>query len=151
MRKLLLFAGLLLASLAVHAGGSSAHSYSLSGHGTFVLQVPARWKSKVYRPEGDLPPTITLRPKSGAQFLVMVTPIWPARPDVKPMTPADLEKQVRRAADRVASRAVEKTLTVKPLRGRDNLGYYFSATDSRPGPGEFPIMNQGIIQVGGWE
>lgn len=149
MRKLMLFAGLLLASMGVHAGGAGVQSFSLSGHGEFVLHVPANWKSEVYQPEGGLPPTITLRPKSGAEFRVMVTPIWPARPDVKPMTGADMERGVREAADKAAPRSVEKTLPVKPLRGSGNLGYYFSATDSRPGPGEFTIMNQGVIQVGG--
>ena len=142
MRKLMLFAGLLLASFSACAGGAMLHAYALSGHGKLMLRLPAHWKSEVYQPPGGKPPTITLLPASGAAFRVMLVPL------AKPMSPAEMEKRVRHASYQAAPRALEKNLMVKPLRGYENFGYYFSATDSAPKPGEFRVMNQGIVRVG---
>lgn len=118
------------------------HVYALAGHGALELPVPAHWKSEVYRPPGGQAPTISMRPASGAAFRVMLVP------DVKPMTPDDMERRVRHDAGKAAPRALEKNLMVKPLRGYVNFGYYFSATDTAPRPGEFKIMNRGIVRVG---
>ena len=57
------------------------------------------------------------------------------------------EVRRRRAADKIAEQAVEKTIDVKPLKGGTNTGYYFAVTDRAPKPGEFKFLNQGMVIV----
>lgn len=148
MRHSIITAVLALAFASAHADDAEFRSYPLQKHGTFQLKVPAAWKDSVTQPPNGLPPTITLSPKSGAPFQVMVTPMWPARPDVKVPTPDELKASVKRAADGAAPQAVEATIEVKELKGPANTGYYFAAIDRAPKPGEFKILNQGMIGVG---
>lgn len=147
MRYMIVGLVLTLTSFMASADNVEVRSYALQKHGAFVLKVPASWKDSVAQPPGALPPTITLSPKSGAQFKVLITPIWPARPDVKPHTPDELRSGVRQAADRAAQQSVEKSIEVKELKRSGNIGYYFTATDRAPKPGEFKYLNQGRIAV----
>ena len=39
-------------------------------------------------------------------------------------------------------------LSVNELTGTSGVGYYFSATDRAPAPGEYRYMTQGMISVG---
>jgi hypothetical protein len=34
------------------------------------------------------------------------------------------------------------------MRGESGMGYYFSATDRAPKPGEFKYLTQGILHIG---
>ncbi len=148
MRHSIIAAVMLFTFASAHTDDTELRSYPLQKHGTFELKVPAAWKESVAQPPNGLPPTITFSPKSGAPFQVMVTPIWPARPDVKVPAPDELKASVKRAADGAAPQAVETTIEVKELKGLANTGYYFAATDRAPKPGEFKILNQGMIGVG---
>jgi hypothetical protein len=148
MRFSIIAAVLIVAVASAQADDAELRSYPLPKHGTFELRVPAAWKDSVTQPPNGLPPTITFSPKSGAPFQVMVTPIWPARPDAKVLTPDELKASVKRAADGAAPQAVETTIEVKELKGPANTGYYFAATDRAPKQGEFKILNQGMIGVG---
>lgn len=138
---------LILTSFMALAENVVVRSYELQKHGTFELKVPASWRDYVAQPPGGLPPTITLSPKMGAKFQILVTPVWPARADVKSPTPDKLRASVRRAADIAVQQSVEKSIEVKELKGSANTGYYFAATDRAPQPGEFKYINQGVIAV----
>ena len=52
------------------------------------------------------------------------------------------------AAKFIKSQAVEETLKIVELKGSSGRGYYFSATDKAPKPGEYKFMTQGILLVG---
>ena len=64
-------------------------------------------------------------------------------------TADEMRRDVERAAERAKPQAVEKTIEVKELSGSSSLGYYFSATDRAPAPGEYKYLTQGMIRVGG--
>lgn len=148
MRHMIVGLALALTALSAHADERVSKSYPLQNHGTFELKMPASWKDSVDQPRDGLPPTITFAPKSGADFRVVVTPIWPARPDVKQPTPEELKGLARRFADKMAPQSVEKKLSVKELKGSANTAYYFTATDPAPKPDEYKILNQGVMGVG---
>lgn len=147
MRYTIAGIALIITSFMAAAENMETRSFTLQKHGSFMLKVPASWKDSVAQPPDGLPPTIMLSPKTGAQFQIAVTPIWPARPDVKSPTPDEMRSSVRQAADSVAQQAVEKSIEIKELKGPANTGYYFAATDRAPKPGEFKYLNQGMIAV----
>jgi len=141
----------LLACLSVTAAlaeDARPRRYPMPGHGSLGLTLPVSWRDELRQPPSRLPPTIVFKPATGAPFQVFVTPIWPPR-DAPPSTAEDLRRSVERAAEQAKARAVEQTLEVKELRGSSGSGYYFSATDRAPGPGEYKYLTQGMIRVGG--
>ncbi len=122
-------------------------SYPLNGHGQFQLKVPPEWKDDLNKSPYGLPPTIVFSQKSGAPFNLMITPMLP--PDNSAGLPPDDEvrRRVAQTAEHMKSQAVEKTIEIKQLTGPDARGYYYSATDRAPKPGEFKYMTQGILRV----
>jgi hypothetical protein len=122
--------------------------YPLPDHGFFQMKVPTSWKDELRQPRDRLPPTIVLQPASGDRFQVLITPIWLAGKDVPLPSGEAIRQQVQRAAESAKSQAVEETLKVMELQGSSGRGYYFSATDKAPKPGEYKFMTQGIMRVG---
>jgi hypothetical protein len=147
MRYLVLSLVIVVPYPFARAEEAAVRSYPLGEHGTFHVKVPEAWQDSVAQPGSELPPTITFAPKSGAPFKILVTPLWPAEANQETPAADELKAKVRRAADGVAQQAVEKTIEVKVLKGPDNIGYYFAATDRAPKPGEFRFLNQGMITV----
>lgn len=140
--------GLLLVGAAATADDAAPRSYALPGHGSFQMNVPASWKDSEHRPVPDQPPTLMFDPPSGAPFKVLVTPIWKFRADIELPTVSQVKDKVRHAAELAAPQAIEKEFPLKELKGEAAKGYYFSATDKAPNPGEFKYMSQGMIRVG---
>jgi len=148
MRKLVL--GLVGLSLIVGTALSAAphvESFQLPGHGEVRLSVPERWVSRFTQPPGEVPPTITFAPKDGESFEVLITPVWRSGEDGT-VYESGLRKQTEQAAAEAQSQAVEKTLALKEISGTDGHGYYFTATDRAPKPGEYKYMAQGMLKLG---
>ena len=125
----------------------SERRFTLPDHGSFVIQVPRDWKDQLRRsPRGS--PTILFSPGSGKPFQVLITTIWPATKDRPPHSRDQLRAIVERAAQGAKSQAVESELRIVEFQGRSGPGFYFSATDRAPKPGEFKFMTQGILRVG---
>ena len=78
----------------------------------------------------------------------MVTPMWAVRPGVVMPVGEEIRSQVAKAAADAKAEAVEKTIPVLELQGDSGGGYYFSATDRAPKPGEYKYMTQGMIRIG---
>ncbi len=149
-RVFIFVVGLLLWwSVAVMAEEVRVRSYPLPDHGKLQLKVPVSWKDELQQPPSRLPPTIVFKPTRGAAFEVLLTTIWPAKQDTPRSTPEEMRRQVERAAEGAKSQAIEKVIEVKELKGSSGLGYYFSATDRAPAPGEYKYMTQGMIRIGG--
>ena len=131
-------------ALAEEAG---IRHYPLPDHGTLQLTVPASWKDEAQAPNQ---PRNTLRfyAPNGAPFQVLVTPMWPSGKDAAPPSAEWMRQRISNGADRAKAEAVEKTIEVRELQGAAARGYYFSATDRAPGPGEYKCMTQGMMRVG---
>jgi hypothetical protein len=147
----LLFAftvGALVATLASADDTVTARRFPLPQMGELELTMPYSWKDQLRQPPQGLPPTISLTPATGNSFQVLITPKWEVRPGVFVPSKKEIRNQVQGAADRAKSRAVETTINLRELVGASGGGYYFSATDRAPNPGEFKYMTQGALRVG---
>jgi hypothetical protein len=123
--------------------------YQLTGHGTFEMKVPASWAESVQQPPNGLPPTILFTAQSGSPFQILVSPIYPPRADAKFASADDVKELVKNAAEEASPQSVERVLEVKSIGSGAKSGFYFTATDRAPKPGEFKYLNQGMIGVGG--
>ena len=97
---------------------------------------------------GSAPPTIVLTPRDEAPFEVLVTSVARQRPGASADTAIKMRLSVQQAADKVKPSAVEPYLSVEELAGAPGRGYYFSATDREPKPGEYKYLTQGMLLVG---
>ena len=143
----LLVVGLCAALTAVALAGSS-RVFDLPDHGALTLTVPDSWMDKVNHPANRLPPTILLRPGAARSGEVLMTAVWPIPPVTKISDEATIRSEVATAAKKAASQSVEGALPLQELKGTEGRGFYFSATDRAPGPGEYKYLTQGIVPVG---
>ncbi|HKZ69691.1 MAG TPA: hypothetical protein VJ020_06410, partial [Anaerolineales bacterium] len=60
-------------------------------------------------------------------------------------TEAELKLRVDRSFEAIQSQVVEKKIERRELKGPAARGYYFSATDRAPKPGEHKYLTQGIV------
>ncbi len=144
-----LFVASLLIAASALALAPSPKVFQLPGHGSLTLLVPEGWVAEMKLPEGQLPPTITLAPRSGAKFVVSVT-VDGSRASVERMPDDDaIRSEVAAAAKSAESQSVEGVLPLQEIVGVDGRGFYFTATDRAPKPREAKYLTQGIIRAGG--
>ena len=143
-----LFFGLIATSAVAQPSGISERRFTLPDHGYLVIQVPRDWKDQNGQPPNRLPPTIAFGPGSGKPFRVLMTAIWPATKDRPPQSPDQVRATVERSAQGAKPQAVERDLHILEFQGRSGPGFYFSATDRAPKPGEYKFLTQGIVRVG---
>jgi hypothetical protein len=152
-RSLSLIASLLAFLLLGGAPASAADKITQKRYplpeqrGTFLVSAPASWKDDVNQPQPSAPPTILFEPSTGKPFQVLLTPIWKPRPDVPTPTKDALRQQVQRAADELKSDRIANQIKVVELQGKGGPGFYYSATDKAPKPGEFKYLTQGLIMA----
>jgi hypothetical protein len=138
--------GVLLLCFA-HFSLGAEKKYALPERGFFRMDVPEGWSDQVREPGSSLPPTVAFRPAQGQPFQVLVTPIWPTRPDAPAFTKDWIRRQVEGAADEVKSQSVEQSIALVEFAGASGPGYYFTATDRAPKAGEYKYLLQGMLKV----
>jgi len=150
MHKSLAIAALVLFSVlgVASAGELSIRRIPLPGHGDFVIAVPDAWNIKTGQPGSGMPPTLILSAKSGAPFEILITPIWSMAGKPAPLDSASIRREVEGAANAAKPQAVEKVLAIETINAASGTGYYFTATDRAPNPGEYKYLTQGILPVG---
>jgi len=148
LRSIAVLAFGLLVTAAAAAGGLVARSYDLGAHGTLQLRLPAGWSQELRPHPGDFPPTIVLSGFESSGFLIKITPLWGQAGVADFGSPAYVHDLVAKAARAVASQSVEGQLGLVRLGG-PQLGYYFTATDRAPDPGDFKYLTEGAVRVGG--
>lgn len=156
----------LLAVLSVSAARAQqtvTRSYPLPEHGSIEFKIPSSWKDQVQQLKGDLPPTITWSQPSpqpaspptsqessqpaATAFRILLTIGWPGQAAGSKLTESDLKHRMDQAMAAAKFRSVEKELSMKELRGTAAHGYYFTATEGAPKPGEHKYVTQGIVVV----
>lgn len=133
---------------SVFATETGIRSYPLPDHGAIQLRVPKSWQDETRQTPDRMPPTIVFSSKGGIPFQVLITPFYSVRPSMEMPKLAEVRSSVENAALRAKSQSVEKSITVKELKGSGGHGYYFSATDKAPQAGAFKHMTQGMLRVG---
>ena len=137
------FLAWLLFSVAIAADGEKK-AFPLPDKSSLELTIPAGWKDELKEK------SIALTPRVGAPFQVVLTPIARQRPGTSADTAIRMRQSVQDAADKVKPSAVESVLTAEALTGAPGPGYYFSATDREPKPGEFKYLTQGSCSSATW-
>ena len=143
-----LLLGLMFHAPISQAAESKPQSYPIPGHGALELTPPQEWRSNIQQPPGELPPSITLRPAAGEAFLVRITPLWNPGQEADVNSDAKIKEAAENVKIGIAPTAVEKELQLKQLKGPAAHGYYFTATDNAPRPGEFACMTSAVVGVG---
>jgi hypothetical protein len=122
-------------------------SFRVPKRGEVQLSVPEGWASDLSQPRGEVPPTISLKPKAGQPFEVVIRPFW-RRGEDSTVYESALREQTEAEAAEAQSQAVESKLTVTEFSGTEGRGYYFTATDRSPKPGEYKYMAKGMLKLG---
>jgi hypothetical protein len=137
-----------LFSSGAFADEASARYFQLGGHGFLELRVPASWKEEVRQPLHNLPPTIRFQPAEENEFLVMVTPLW----NLGNLADFNSDRRVKEAVEgdmqEMAAGAAEEKLEIKSIKSANAYGYYFTATDKSPKPGEWKYVLQAGVATG---
>jgi hypothetical protein len=90
--------------------------FKVPGRGALILDVPQSWANLVESPSKDLPPTITLRPRKGNDFNLLITPLWSQKNEKGFNSPAKVKEMVLAIAKDTAPQSVEKSLIVEEIR-----------------------------------
>jgi hypothetical protein len=136
-----------IASLLVACVAAAADvRLSLPGGGALVVPVPTGWKESR---EPGLVPTLSLAPAVGNSFQIVISPLILPNGVLAPADPESLRKLAQSSAEKILPQAVEKSLPIQDLRAANVQGYYFSATDRAPQPGEFQYLTQGAVSIQG--
>ncbi len=138
----------LLAAAPAWADDPSIRRYLLPNHDTLELAMPAGWADHFEQPAGGGPPTVEIAVADGGPRQVFVRVEWadPTAKDVRELP--QLRDAIRDLAERIQPEAVESYLEVRHIAGANGVGFYFTATDRNPRPGEFKFMSQGALQAG---
>jgi hypothetical protein len=139
---------LCMGSVISLAHASPRQDFALPDHGALHLMVPEAWNAELRQPPDRLPPTIAIRPRRGASFEILITAAWTMRPETSLPDLPMLRAQVAAAARDAQSQSVEKSLLLRRLVGPAASGYYFTATDRAPKPGEYKYLTQGSVRTG---
>ena len=137
-----LFLFLATATTAFAADGEKK-AFPLPDNSTLELTIPPGWKDELKEKQA-----IALTPREGAPFQVVVTPVARQKSAGSADTAIRMRHNVQQAADKIKPSAVEQYLPVEELTGAPGPGYYFSATDREPKPGEFKYLTQGMLLIG---
>ena len=144
----LLLAAALLALPPAHGEDADLRRFELPNRDTLELHLPAGWTDSVQQPAGGGPPSIEIAVTEGGRPQVFVTPEWPdpLAKEIREL-PA-LRDAIRELAERLQPEAEEPYLEIRPLSAANGSGYYFTATERNPDPGEFRFMSQGALLLG---
>jgi hypothetical protein len=119
----------------------------LPDHGSIELLAPAAWTVEAERFFLDPFPTIELKSPGGKEFSVLITPTWgtPDKPHFN--DPANVLKFVKRARDKAVKWATTHHIDIVEIKGEHLAGYYFSAIDRHPKPGDWKYMTHGCAAL----
>ena len=115
----------------------------LPDHGYLDLPAPSAWLVKAERPLAFVAPTISFDPPEGNAFSVLITVIRNVNGDPKFNDAKSVSNAVAKARDMAVKSATTRHIPILELKGDQLTGYYFTATDRAPKPGEWRYMTHG--------
>lgn len=136
-------------SVAFAADAAREQHFAVSGHGDLVLALPSGWDAQANPSPDDASTSIVIRPGTGTMFDFAIGATAPPSKDVALPTPSELRALVQASADHIKDQSVEPEISIVEFPGTSGPGYYYSATDNAPKPGEYNFLTQGALRVGG--
>lgn len=144
----LLALSLFATTAAAIAGQNSFKRYPLHAYGEIEFTVPSGWKDEIRQPPDNLPPFIRFTAPGDKSMAMLVTLVWPDRPDI-PMPDAKwMKAKLDEAKNGIRDQAVEKSIPTEKFTGSSGDGYYFTATNSSPEKDGFKYMTHGMLRIG---
>jgi hypothetical protein len=140
MQKSLVVALLVATSLAAQQPQKA--TFAVPGQGTLRLTLPAGWTDREREPM-----TYEIRDAKN-QLLLLITPLWSPKNDPHVNSAEEIREGITHAADEIQPTAVEKQLVVREIATSSGKGYYFTATDRAPKPGEYEYLANGAVAAG---
>ncbi len=147
-KYLLILFFLIVASVNVFGDEKTLRKYPLYDHGNLQLSVSDSWRDKTEQQLNYLPPTIMFTPLYGTSFHILVSPMWAYKEGLVMPTVEEIKQLINLAAESAKDQAVEDSIIINQFEDTPNNGYYYSATDKAPKPGEYKYMTQGMLRIG---
>jgi hypothetical protein len=120
--------------------------YPVADHGYVQVRVISSWKGELREHPQRLSPSVVFQPEEGGLFQIWLTPVWSPKKDTSPLE--TIREEVRKSAEGIKSQTVEQNFPILELQGTSGQGFYLSATDKAPQPGDYKFLTQGILLVG---
>jgi len=153
-KAMLLFFIMALVAVLVGTGIVSADEkaakkkYPIPDRGELELSVPASWKTKIHKPQENMPPTMIFSPAKGNDFQVTMM-VWSGKKEGPDFNgPEKVKTLLEKDSQKLVPRIVETKIVLNEIKGINHTGYYFSVTDKNPEPGEYRYLTQAGIGVG---
>ena len=122
--------------------------YPIPQHGVLELKVPASWKTKIHKPQEEMPPAMIFSPATGNDFEVTMMVLWGKKEEPDFNRPEKVKTFLEKEGQKLLTRIVETKIVLNEIKGTTHTGYYFSVTDKNPEPGEYRYMTRAGIGVG---
>jgi hypothetical protein len=133
-----------VALLASETMGHTWKQIRVPGQGSVAFFAPDAWRVSAKRATEDSAPTIEFGPPSGDAFSILITLMWRTKEDQPAFDPKKVRAAVELSRDMAARSALSPAIDIHELAGESIIGYYFTATDSKPPrPGDWRYMTQG--------
>lgn len=127
---------------------AASKKYPIPEHGVLELNVPASWKTKIHKPQENMPPTMIFSPATENDFQVTMMVLWGKKEEPDFNRPEKVKTLLEKDGQKLLPRTVETKIVLQEIKGVNHTGYYFSVTDKNPEPGEYRYMTRGAIGVG---
>lgn len=112
------------------------------------LKVPEGWEERIARRTPDAQPIIVITPAKGRDFRIVLTPVWPQRPEEKLPDAATIKAMMESGAAAARAEAADADMPLREVKGSQAQGSYFSATARDPKPEDFRNITQGLVRLG---
>lgn len=132
--------------LTCHAE-ETAKKVPIPGHGYLLLKVPSDWVMTVNQPPNEVPPTVIFAPNDSKRFKLSMTALWNPKSE-KGFGTDELKPMIESERGRMAAGAKETRIEIKNIEGENSKGFYYSATDKSPKPGEYEYLTRAVVAVG---
>jgi hypothetical protein len=142
-------AGMLLASAAIASAGTDGTEgeawkrIRLPDRGSVLLQVPNNWRIVSSQANEEGRPTVEFGPPDGDEFVAHVSILWRVEHD--PFRKKDVLRLVQDVRDVAAHSATTRKIPIHEVESERVFGYFFSAVDKAPRPGEWPYLTHGSV------
>ena len=123
---------------------SRVTTINLVNHGTLTFTLPENWILNVKEKGGWLPPSLEIKPVSGNDFLILISPLW-VKNTTGSFTLPEMKKLADSSAKSLAATSEEGTYNLTRLDGQHLQGYYYQLTDKTPRPDEWKNLLQGML------
>jgi len=129
------------------------YTFRLGSTALIAARMDTSWTDETRYHAGDLRMIRFVRPAVSAsgppRATIMMTPLWPVPPQARVDSATEVRAYVRSQARQMEAGAVEQTLQVTEAVHGEFSFTYFTATDAKPGAGEFARATQGMLVARG--